>query len=225
MPLHKNPNIEFYRHMAFSVIGGFLGAYAILCRCGVLANAQTMNLLEMVIDALYGRGVNALLHFVCFLIYIFGTMLTVLLPHLFHADMHRLSPIITAGCVILLGFLPEDMPVIVGLYPIFFAMSIQWSSFTGGWGFNSSSIFSTNNTKQMSLAFAQYLCDKDTSHFRKVKFYAGTLASFHIGAVISFFAVKWFSIQGAWLVLPWVAWAYYMAVCERKYEAAQAVPQ
>ena len=42
----------------------------------------------------------------------------------------------------------------------FFAMSVQWGAFNGAQGFNSSTIFSTNNTKQTSLALAHYLCEK-----------------------------------------------------------------
>lgn len=218
MNLSQNPKIDFYRHLAFAAVGGFFGAYAVLCRCGVLASAQTMNLLELVLDALFDRGSNVLLHFGSFLLYVLGTMLTVLLPHYFHADMHYVSPAITAAAAIILGFFPEDMPVILGLYPIFFAMSVQWSSFAGARGFYSSTIFSTNNTKQASLAFASFLCDGDKTHFSKIWFYVATLICFHIGATICFFAVKWWSLRSSWLALPLIAWAAYLAVCERKYE-------
>lgn len=218
MPLHKNPQIDFYRHLAFACVGGFFGAYAILCRCGVLASAQTMNLLEMVIDALFGRGTNVLLHLGSFAIYILGTMLTVLLPHYCHADMHRLSPIIDALVAITISFFPADMVVIVSLYPIFFAMSVQWSSFSGARGFYSSTIFSTNNTKQASLSLAEFICDKDKTHLRKTFFYACTLLCFHIGAAWAFFAVKFFSVRGSLLCLPLIAWAYCTVVCEERYE-------
>lgn len=87
-----SPRADFYRHLSFAAVGGFFGGYAILARCGVLASAQTMNLLEMVMDALHGKGGSALLHLLCLGIYFLGTMSTVLLPHLFHVDMRRLCP-------------------------------------------------------------------------------------------------------------------------------------
>ena len=65
---------DFYRHLSFAAVGGFFGGYAILARCGVLASAQTMNLLEMVMDALHGKGGSALLHLLCLVIYFLGTM-------------------------------------------------------------------------------------------------------------------------------------------------------
>lgn len=113
----------------------------------------------------------------------------------------------------------------VALYPVFFAMSIQWSSFAGARGFYSSTIFSTNNTKQTSLALANYLCDGDKAHLRKLWFYFFTLLSFHTGAAAAFFAVKWWYIRGALAVLPFIAWAYFLAVCERRHEALADEPE
>ncbi len=211
-------DIGMQRHMAFAAVGGFFGAYAILCRCGVLANAQTMNLLELVISALRGDVGLALLHLGGLAVYVLGTMLTVFLPHFFGADMGRVAPWIDAGAAVLLGFLPADMPLLLGLYPIFFAMSVQWSSFQGARGFNSSSIFSTNNTKQASLALAEYLCDRDRSHFRKANTYLLTLLAFHTGAVLSFLSVQLLGIRGVWLNLPLIALAY-VQVCREEAEA------
>lgn len=165
-----NENADLYRHLTFASVGGFFGAYAILCRSGILASAQTMNLLELTLNALRGDAVAVLLH---------------------------------------LGAL--------ALYPIFFAMSVQWSTFSGAKGFVSSTIFSTNNTKQASLAFAQYITDGDRVHFKKVKFYLFTLLAFHVGAAVGFFAVKLMGVQGAWVNIILAAAAYSMVVCEDRY--------
>lgn len=214
--LSRRAHIDIYRHLAFACVGGFFGAYAVLCRCGTLANAQTMNLLELVLDALFGRGINVLLHLGALAVYICGTMLTVLLPHWFGQDVRRLSPIITGVMAVILFFLPEDMPVLISLYPIFFAMSFQWSAFTGADGFYSATIFSTNNTKQTSLALAEYLCDGKSEHLRKARLYACTLLCFHIGAVIAFFAVRFWGIPSVLAVLPLVCWSYFLVLCEEK---------
>lgn len=168
--MSKKPNIELYRHLSFAAVGGFFGAYAILCRCGILASAQTMNLLELTIAALRGDGLAALLHLGALVLYVTGTMLTVLLPHYLHIDMHLAVPAIDAAACAVLCFIPADANVILSLYPIFFAMSIQWSSFSGAQGFVSSTIFSTNNTKQASLAFAEFITDGDRGHFKRCGF-------------------------------------------------------
>ena len=215
-----SPRADFYRHLSFAAVGGFFGGYAILARCGVLASAQTMNLLEMVMDALHGKGGSALLHLLCLVIYFAGTMSTVLLPHLFHVDMRRLCPAVDALVAVAVGFFPENMPVIAALYPIFFAMSVQWSTFAGARGFNSSTIFSTNNTKQTALALAHFLCEGERAYLGKAGFYAATLLCFHLGATASFFAVKAFGYFGSWCALPLIAGAYIAVVREEAAERA-----
>lgn len=214
--MSNKKSIDFYRHLSFAAVGGFFGAYAILCRCGLLASAQTMNLLEMVMSALRGDAIAVLLHFGAFALYVMGTMLTVLLPHWFGINMHRTAPLIDAIACIILCFIPAEANVLLGLYPIFFAMSVQWSSFSGARGYVSSTIFSTNNTKQASLAFAEYIADGDKKHFDKVWFYVFTLLAFHIGATVSYFAVKLMGVHGAWVNIFLIAVAYYMVILEEK---------
>ncbi len=209
-----NDNADLYRHLSFASVGGFFGAYAILCRSGILASAQTMNLLELTINALRGDGLAVLLHIGALLLYVAGTMMTVLLPHYFGLNMRRTVPLIDAFACVVLCFIPADANVLLALYPIFFAMSVQWSTFSGAKGFASSTIFSTNNTKQASLALAQYITDGDGVHLKKVRFYVFTLLAFHLGAAIAFFAVKLMGTQGAWVNILLAALAYTMVVCE-----------
>ena len=223
MPLYKRKNIDWYRHLAFACVGGFFGAYAIMCRGGVMGSAQTVNLLELVIDALYGRGFNVLEHFGAFAVYVIGTMLTVLLPFKWGVDMRRLSPIITAAAAIGECFIPAETEVVIALYPIFFAMSVQWSSFRGAQNFYSSTIFSTNNTKQASLALAEYLCNKSHEQLKRMGFFLSTLLCFHIGAAIGVGAAHFWSIRGALWSLPLLVWGFILVVQEEKAEAMEAI--
>lgn len=223
--LSENDHIDFYRHLAFCTVGGFFGAYAVLVHSGVMGNAQTMNLLEMVIDLLRWQLPDMLLHLGALALYVLGTMLTVLLPHWCGADTHYLSPIVTAVAAVVVALLPPQLNTVIALYPVFFAMSFQWSSFAGARGFYSATIFSTNNTKQTSLALANYLCDHDRAHLRKLKVFALTLLCFHIGAAAAYLAVTWWYIRGALAVLPLIAWAFFLSVCERRHEALAEEPE
>lgn len=126
--MSRSPNIDWYRHLSFAAVGGFFAAYAILLRMGVMANAQTLNLLELLLNSLRGNWSSVLLHTGALVIYMLGTMSTVILPHLFGWNMRRVCPLIDAACAVLLAFFPEDMSILPSLYPIFFAMSVQWSS-------------------------------------------------------------------------------------------------
>ena len=116
MPLYKRKNIDWYRHLAFACVGGFFGAYAIMSRGGVMGSAQTVNLLELVIDALYGRGFNVLEHLGAFLLYAAATMLTVLLPFWWSVNVRRLSPIITAAAATAECFIPAETEIVIALY-------------------------------------------------------------------------------------------------------------
>lgn len=49
--LSHNDHIDLYRHLAFCTVGGFFGCYAVLIHSGVMGNAQTVNLIELLLDA------------------------------------------------------------------------------------------------------------------------------------------------------------------------------
>ncbi len=221
--LSKRAHIDIYRHLAFSAVGGFFAGYAVLRRMGVMANAQTVNLLELVLDALGGKGLSVLYRLGALLCYALGTMLTVVLPFRFGWNVRYLSPLISAAMAVLLALLPAEMPVLVSLYPIFFAMSFQYSSFSGADGFNSATIFSSNNTKQTFLALAEYWCRRDGKQLRRARLFGFTLLCFYGGTAASFFAVKWAGIAASLLVLPLLAWAAFLVACEdRAAERKQA---
>ena len=219
----RSKNIDWYRHLSFAAVGGFFAAYAILLRMGIMANAQTLNLLELLLSSLRCHWPEVLMHLGALAMYVLGTMSTVILPHLSGWDMRRVCPIIDALCAVLLAFLPAEMPVIPSLYPIFFAMSVQWSSFTGAQDHISSTIFSTNNTKQASLSLARHLCTREQGQIRRMWFYVSTILCFHAGATVAYFSVLLLEVKGSLCVLPLIGWAYYMVVCEDRSQETASI--
>ena len=219
----RSKNIDWYRHLSFAAVGGFFAAYAILLRMGIMANAQTLNLLELLLSSLRCHWPEVLMHLGALAMYVLGTMSTGILPHLFGWDMRRVCPIIDALCAVLLAFLPAEMPVIPSLYPIFFAMSVQWSSFTGAQDHISSTIFSTNNTKQASLSLARHLCTREQGQIRRMWFYVSTILCFHAGATVAYFSVLLLEVKGSLCVLPLIGWAYYMVVCEDRSQETASI--
>ena len=219
----RSKNIDWYRHLSFAAVGGFFAAYAILLRMGIMANAQTLNLLELLLSSLRCHWPEMLMHLGALAMYVLGTMSTVILPHLFGWDMRRVCPIIDALCAVLLAFLPAEMPVIPSLYPIFFAMSVQWSSFTGAQDHISSTIFSTNNTKQASLSLARHLCTREQGQIRRMWFYVSTILCFHAGATVAYFSVLLLEVKGSLCVLPLIGWAYCMVVCEDRSQETASI--
>ena len=109
----------------------------------------------------------------------------------------------TGLAIIILGFLPEHMNAVVGLYPIFFAMAFQWNSFPGAYGYNASCIFSTNNCRQIANALTEYSITHEKKLLKKAWFFFGTVLCFHLGVAFSWLTHYFIGIRSVWLcVIP-----------------------
>lgn len=177
--------LQCWIHHAMAMTGGYLGIYAIICRDDFLGNAQTANLIYMVRSLIGQDFADFGLRILAMLIYMSGIAITVVLRDKYHANLHIFSVAVTSAAVLVLAMLPEEMNVVISLYPIFFAMSIQWNSFPGAYGYVSSSIFSTNNVRQVAIALTEYSIKHDRKCLHKAKFFAGTLICFHLGVAFS----------------------------------------
>ncbi len=185
-------------HHSMAVIGGFLGVYALLCRADFFGNAQTSNLLYIVTSLLGCNWLDVLIRIGGVFLYLAGIALTIFWDKKWHRNLHCLSLTVTAASILLLGFLPADMDPILGLYPIFFAMAIQWNSFPGAHGYVSSSIFSTNNIRQIANSLSEYCITHDRKQLDKAAFFTQTILCFHIGAAFAWCAHHLFAIQSVW---------------------------
>lgn len=215
METNSEENAKALLHYNMAFIGGFLGMYAVLARSGFLGSAQTANLIYIVI-AIVGRNMwDMLLRIGAMLLYCLAVGLATALPHYIEGiNLKLLSIAVDIGAIILLGFIPKDANLVLGLYPIFFAMAFQWCSFTGAYGYICSSIFSTNNIRQLAASLTEIFINKNSSFRLKAKFYALTLVSFHIGATISCILWTPFEIHAVWFCLLPTIPALFMAARE-----------
>ena len=157
-------------HWNISLVGGFLGAYAILLHVGNFGSAQTGNLMEMGAELVSMEWFN----------------------------MRKLALWVDAAALALASMLPLE-PALVGIYPIFFASAFQWGVYSGADGFNSATIFMTNNFKQSVLGWLQYGLTKDKEFKRKAILYTYTVISFFLGVVLGAWAVGQFGIYSAYV--------------------------
>ena len=186
--MQQRDKIESINHYIMSSIGGFLGLYALLNRCDNFGSSQTSNLLYIVEAVLGSNFIEVLIRLGAVFLYMLATFLVIWLPKKFKINVRILAVFVDLFALVLLGFLPKDMNNVLGLYPIFFAASFQWNSFCGARGYNSSSIFSTNNLRQFTMAVTEVFVNKNRIYADKAKFFGMTLLSYHIGAVVSYFA-------------------------------------
>lgn len=193
--------LECAIHYVMALVGGFLGAYALLNHSDIFCSAQTSNMIYIIIN-IFGRNFSELaVRILALLVYMSGLACTIVIPKYTKIDMHVFSVLLDMAAVLLIGFFPKNINAFVALYPLFFITAIQWNSFKGAQGYVSSSIFSTNNLRQFIMSFMEYICDKDQKHLYKTKFYGGVLFSYHVGVGISYLSYKVFEIRGAWICL------------------------
>jgi uncharacterized membrane protein YoaK (UPF0700 family) len=87
--------------------------------------------------------------------------------------------------------------------PVFFMMATQWTIFHGNGKYNSSTIFSTNNLKQLTLSLGEYiLMGHDSAQLDKAKFFANSILWFHIGVAGAFFACRAYDVMACLCALP-----------------------
>lgn len=173
-------------HHVMCISGGFMGGYALFSRGGNFGSAQTGNLIEIILN-IFGRDYKeAGLRIVACLLFIAGNVLTALVKHRFGRNVlkYYTFSILILGFIIL-AFIPREADIVMGLLPLFFISSVQWFTFTGTKKYNCSTIFSTNNLKQMVLGYTYYYLTKKEEDREKGRFYLISLIFFHIGVVIS----------------------------------------
>lgn len=188
-----------HHNMAF--IGGFLGGYAILERSDFFGNAQTANLIHLVVALLGHNATEFLQRLAVISLYFFSNFLFVLLKTKTKIHLKYTALIIDLCALLILGFLPKELPPLVALTPVFFAMPFQWNAYPGSYGYASSTIFSTNNVRQASLAISGYIFDHDFAKLHRAMFFLGSLLFFHIGVGCSYLCILHSGLQSTWLCI------------------------
>ena len=187
-------DMDRWIHFNMAIVGGFLGGFSILNHHELFGSAQTSNLISVFADLAGHPDANFFVRLLGVFIYMFALSLTVILPKFTRLHLPYVSLFIDAMAALIVAFLPSDLNDFIALYPLYFAMAIQWCSFKGGDGFTCSTIFSTNNLRQFTTSMTEYLCSKDPDALRKWKFFASVLLCFHFGVIVSYlFWTYWFS--------------------------------
>lgn len=198
----KFPRRDFWLHSIMCVTGGFLGAYALLCRDYNFGNAQTVNLIQLFTCVLGRNFFEFFLRFLGFVLYVGAILIYIYLDKKTEINLERYAILVNLAGVVLLAFLPQNINPVVGILPIFFMMSTQWSVFHGIGEYNSSTIFSTNNIRQCTLGFGNYLISKDKKSLEKGKFFGNSLLWYHLGVVLSFFSCRYFGVKASLCAIP-----------------------
>ncbi len=192
----RQENVESYVHFSVSAVGGFLGGYALLNHHELFGNAQTSNMIHLVMGLVGTDFSDVMLRVIDLLLYLTGFALTIFIPKYLKWNLHICSVVLNTITILLLYTMPRGVSDYLFLAPVFLSMAFQWNSFKGAEGFLSSSIFSTNNLRQFSTSFFEYLADGDQKHLKKTRFFGMTLLCFHIGVLFSYLASRIWGLNG-----------------------------
>ena len=172
-------------HYAVSMIGGFLGGYAIINHSDIFGNAQTANLIHLVTKIFSGNFSGIVFLILSLATYMAGNVFCVIAEKFFKTDLRLISLAFTSCAVIIIGVVPSVANDYIAILPILFVTPVQWNAFREANGYISATIFSTNNLRQATTSLASYLIDRDEKQRDKAKFFWSTLASFHMGVALS----------------------------------------
>ena len=197
---------ETRTHHAMAAVGGFFGVYALLTRGGTFGSSETSNLIYLVVSGLDGTWGPALIRLGGTACYIAGIVFAVLLRRYGRRPQAQILSIsVDFAACLLLAWIPAETDPILALYPMFFATAVQWVSFSQAAGYNCATIFSTNNLRQFTEGVTEFLCTREAEQLRKLKFYGGTLACFHLGVAWGWWCTGQWGIAGIYGCLPLLA--------------------
>ncbi|WP_295740086.1 YoaK family protein [uncultured Oscillibacter sp.] len=197
---------ETWAHHAMAAAGGFFGVYALLTRGGTFGSSETSNLIYLVVSGLDGTWGPALIRLGGTACYIAGIVFAVLLRRYGRRPQAQILSIsVDFAACLLLAWIPAETDPILALYPMFFATAVQWVSFSQAAGYNCATIFSTNNLRQFTEGVTEFLCTREAEQLRKLKFYGGTLACFHLGVAWGWWCTGQWGIAGIYGCLPLLA--------------------
>lgn len=191
--MNTKERTETTAHHAMAIVGGFMGVYALMTRNSTFGSSETSNLIYLTVAGLNGSWLSFAIRIGGTLCYIAGIVFATLVPkYLKKTDFRYISILVDAAACLLLAFIPAKTDEVLSLYPMFFATAVQWLAFTQAAGYNSATIFSTNNLRQCFAGLTEYLHDRDEKHWKRFLFYGGTLICFHIGVIYCWFCLqKW----------------------------------
>lgn len=189
-------------HHAMALVGGFFGVYALMTRSATFGSSETSNLIYLTIDGLGASLPDFLIRLGATLCYIGGIVFATLIPKFLKKwDIRYLSILIDAAACLLLAQIPGEADPVLALYPMFFATAVQWLAYTQAAGFNSATIFSTNNLRQCFAGLAEYLYSREEKHLARFRFYGGTLLCFHAGVIYCWFCMKLWGVRSIYACL------------------------
>ena len=186
-PVRREETLAVALLLAFA--GGYLDTYTWITH-GILANAQTANLVFLWVNATAARWQEAF-HFVPPLFaFGVGVVVAAWLRRVAGARAGQISLLIEIGMLILVGILHNRVPQVAGTLGISIVAAMQTSIFTKVEGSTYSSVMITGNFRQAIEGAFAVVADGDVGLLRKSCVFMAVCAAFGTGAATGAFLTE-----------------------------------
>lgn len=184
-------------HHIMSLVGGFLGGFAIFNCSHTFGSSETSNMIYLVQTLLGKDFIGFAIRMAALFIYATSLVLTIVIPKFSNVNLKIVSVTINFFGFIALSFMPTNIDYMIYLYPIFFMSAFQWNVFEECGGYRSATIFLTNNLRQTVLSYVNYFFERDKEFLNKAIFFSYTLLFFLSGVAYAYFISEIFGEKGA----------------------------
>ncbi len=199
----KKRDVIFGASLCFA--GGAIDGYSYVMRGGVLATAQTANLLLLGIHISNGNWTRALNYVLPILCFMLGTYLAKLAyEKIYHNDMRKWQEgimLTEVAVFIILGFVGAILPDLLANATISFFSSMQYCAFRSfGEDAPFATVFSTGNMRSFVDNVYEGTMHKNRVAMKRSVGYAIMLIVFALGALSSNLFSMVLGYQSCWLV-------------------------
>ncbi|MCP1764126.1 uncharacterized membrane protein YoaK (UPF0700 family) [Bradyrhizobium japonicum] len=208
--VRRDETVEIVLLLAFA--GGYLDAYTWIIH-GVMANAQTANLVLLWVHGGEGDWGNALRFVPPILAFAVGIVIAAWLRRLTGERAPAISTLVEILLLITIGILHNRLPDLAGTLGISLVAAMQTAVFTKVEGAVCSTVMITGNMRHaIEALFAATLGGSRIGAFRRSGILTALCMAFGLGAAVGAFATK--SIPDLALGIPVVALLVVLLRCE-----------
>ncbi len=193
--------------------GGFMGAYTYILKGGVFCNAQTSNILLFGIALGTMDWKRAAYLVLPISAYFLGSLVSEILPvYVRKRELLRWDTLLVGieiTVLVILGFLPESVPVQVFQVSINFICSMQYNTFRQAQGIPMATTFCTNHLRQTGIHIAKWIRKKDSSSLKRSLRHFEMLGMFVAGGAIGAIMCHLFGGRAIWGAAALMAFAFF----------------
>jgi uncharacterized membrane protein YoaK (UPF0700 family) len=209
-PTRPDETVQIALLLAFA--GGYIDAYSWIIH-GVMANAQTANLVLFWVYGAGGKWEQALLFVPPMLAFAVGTVMAAWLRRATGTRVSAISALIEIALLVMIGILHNRSPHLAGTLGLSLVAAIQAANFTKVQGATYSSVMVTGDLRlAIEGLFAAISSSGETGALRRSGVYVSVCVAFGMGVAAGAFATK--SITELALGLPVVALLIVLLRCD-----------